>query len=209
MHKIIVAGIGTEIGKTVVSAILTTLFQGDYWKPVQCGNNEDLDTYQMQHYLDTNKHKIHPPCYSLKAPLSPHAAAKLENITIEKQAFILPKSLRPLIIEGAGGVLTPFTENLLCLDVFQEWSAKWVIVSKHYLGSINHTLLTLEALKHRNISIAGLVFNGLPSPETEIAILKNSKLPLLGRVLPEPIINKKTIQKYATQWKLQFIPLIH
>lgn len=197
MVKIMVAGIGTDVGKTVVSAILTTLLKGDYWKPIQCG--DDAETVRT--LLDPTKHTIHPPAYSLEAPLSPHHAARLENITICKEKIILPQTTAPLIIESAGGIFVPLTNNLLTFDLFKDWDCKWVIVSRHYLGSINHTLLTIDALKRHNIAIAGLIFNGEPNPDSEAAILEISKLPLLARLLPETTINKETIQRYAKQWQ--------
>jgi dethiobiotin synthetase len=109
MHRIMVAGIGTEVGKTVVSAILTILFKGDYWKPIQCG--EISDTSTMEKWLDMTKHTIHAPAYSLSAPLSPHQAARLENISIRRDNIFIPETTRPLIIEGVGGVLVPLTKK--------------------------------------------------------------------------------------------------
>lgn len=201
MHKIIVAGTGTDVGKTVVAAILTTLFNGDYWKPIQCGDEENSDTATMKKLIDTTRHNIYPSAYSLKAPLSPHHAARLENISIDLDSIVLPKTSRPLIIEGVGGIFVPLNNTTLSIDLYQTWKCKWIIVSKHYLGSINHTLLTLEVLKQRDISIAGIVFNGEPNPDTETAILEISQPPLLGRLLPETTINPQTIQRYAKEWQ--------
>lgn len=208
MHKILVAGIDTGVGKTVVSAILTVLFQADYWKPIQSGEEEISDTVLMKKWLSSTKHTIHPPTYSLKHRLSPHHAARLENISIKKDAFIFPQTKRHLIVEGAGGVLVPLTTKILTLDLFQAWGCAWVIVSKHYLGSINHTLLTIDALKRRHISLLGLIFNGAPNPDTEAAILEQSQLPLLGRVLPETHWNLNIFQTYAKQWYPHFSKLI-
>lgn len=199
MFKIIVAGIGTDVGKTVVSAILATLLEGDYWKPIQSGASEDSDSIKMQAFIEP--HRIHPPAYTLQAPLSPHHAARLENILICPRSIVPPLTTRPLIIEGAGGIFVPLTTNILTCDVLQTWECRWVVVSRHYLGSINHTLLTLEALKQRKIPIAGLVFNGDPNLDSEEAILAVSQAPLLGRIVPEPHLTPQTIQRYATQWK--------
>ncbi len=199
MHKIIVAGISTDVGKTVVSAILATLFNADYWKPIQCGEISDSDV--MKSLLDSNK--IHSSAYTLKAPLSPHHAARLDNISINIDQIIPPKTNKTLIIEGAGGIFVPVTLEKTTFDLFKQWKCTWIIVSKHYLGSINHTLLTINALKQHNIQIAGIIFNGEPNPDSESAILKLSNIPLLGRLLPEPKINAKTIQRYAKQWKIK------
>ena len=205
--KIMVAGSGTGVGKTVVSAVLTTLLQGDYWKPIQCGDEEISDTVQMRTLIELAKHKIHPPAYSLKAPLSPHHAARLENRLIHLN-FKPPQTVRPLIIESVGGVFVPLTTEKLTLDLFKRWNAIWVVVSRHYLGSINHTLLTIEALKRHRIPIAGLIFNGEPNPDSEAAILKISRIPLLGRLLPEKNLNLQTIKRYAKQWQPQINLLV-
>jgi dethiobiotin synthetase len=196
-----VAGIGTDVGKTLVSAILTTQLQADYWKPIQSGDEECLDTTLMRRWLDPSKHKVHQPAYSFKAPLSPHHASRLEGVSIDAHKMIVPDTSKTLIIEGVGGVFVPLSIDLLSIDVFQEWNCRWVIVSKHYLGSINHTLLTIEALKQRNIPILGIIFNGLKNDDSEAAIIQNSKVPFLARLLPEQNFNQQTIQRYALQWR--------
>lgn len=208
MNSIIIAGCGTEIGKTIVSAIITTAMQGDYWKPIQCGEAENSDTTMMHQLINVDKHCIYNPAYSLKAPLSPHHAARLEGVSIDIDSIIPPKTLRPLVIESVGGVLVPLNSHKLSIDLFNLWNSKWVIVSKHYLGSINHTLLTIEVLKQRKISIAGIIFNGEPNVDTETAILENSQISCLGRLLPESTINSTTIQRYAAQWKQRLSHLI-
>lgn len=195
MSNFLIAGSGTNVGKTVVAAILTTLLKGAYWKPIECG---DSDTAVLQNLIHS---PIYPPAYSLKAPLSPHHASRLENVTIDLNAFTLPQTNTHLIIESVGGVLVPLTRHLLSLDLFMRWECRWVIVSRHYLGSINHTLLTIEVLKSYQIPIAGIIFNGEPDPETESAILEMTDLPYLGSLLPEENITFTTIQKYAKQWQ--------
>jgi dethiobiotin synthetase len=204
MHKIMVAGIGTDVGKTIVSAILTTLLKGDYWKPIQCGNEENSDTAMMKKWLNTTKHTIHPSAYSLKAPLSPHHAARLENISITLDSITLPQTTRPLIIEGVGGILVPLTPKTSSIDLFKSWDCQWVIVSRHYLGSINHTLLTIEILKKLCLPILGIIFNGEHNSDSESAILEISQVSVLGRLLPEANLNPQTIQRYAKQWQPLF-----
>ncbi|MEI8365828.1 MAG: dethiobiotin synthase [Parachlamydiaceae bacterium] len=196
-----VSGVGTGVGKTIVSAVLTTLFQGDYWKPVQCGKEEGFDTDTMKMLIDTKKHHVYEPAYSFHAPVSPHHAARLEKTSFDAHTIIPPETTRPLIIEGVGGIYVPLTTKLLTIDLFASWDCQWVVVSRHYLGSINHTLLTIDALKQRKIPILGLVFNGEPHPDSEEAILQISQLPLLGRILPEVEINRKTIQRYVEEWQ--------
>lgn len=207
MHKIMVAGIGTDVGKTIVSAILTTLLKGDYWKPIQCGDEENSDTSTMKGWLDST-YTIHPPAYSLKAPLSPHHAARLESTSINLDSITLPQTTRPLIIEGVGGIFVPLTLKISSLDLFKSWDCQWVIVSKHYLGSINHTLLTLEALKKLGLPILGIIFNGEYNLDSESAILEISHVPVLGRLLPEANLNPQTIQRYANQWQPHFSKLL-
>lgn len=198
MKKIIVCGSGTGVGKTVVSAIITEALQGDYWKPIECG--EDSDTKTLQKLLPSLQKKIHPPSYSLRAPLSPHHAAKLEKTEINPACVILPDTQSPLIIETVGGVLVPLNQTILSIELFKTWPAIWILVSKNYLGSINHTLLTIEALKQRSINLGGIIFNGEPNPESEKAILRFSGLPCLSRIFPEKSISTTTIKEYAKKW---------
>jgi len=202
--RIIVAGSGTDVGKTVVSAILTTMLKGDYWKPVQCSDEGTSDTSVMKNLIDVTKHVIHPPSYSFKNSVSPHHAARLENISIDVNTIVPPQTDRHLIIEGVGGIYVPLTTRILTLDHFKKWGGQWIVVSRHYVGSINHTLLTLDALKRNGISVLGLIFNGHPNRDSEEAILERSQIPFLGRVLPESNLNRQTIQRYATQWQSQF-----
>ncbi len=199
MSKWIIAGCGTDVGKTVVAAIVTTMLKADYWKPIQCG--AITDTTIMHTLLAKTKHRLFAPAYSLHAPLSPHHAARLEDQEICPSRVLLPATNRPLVIEGVGGVLVPLTNTFLSIDLFKQWKCNWILVSRHYVGSINHTLLTIESLKQRDIPIAGLIFNGEPNADSERAILEYSKLPCLGRVFPETRIDFQTIQKYAKTWK--------
>jgi dethiobiotin synthetase len=200
MSLIMVAGIGTDVGKTIASAVLVHLLQGDYWKPIQCGDENDSDSSKMKAWTDPTQHTIHPSSYSLNAPVSPHHAARLAHVTIDPSSIILPSTSRPLIIEGVGGVLVPLTTKISTLDLFAAWACSWVVVVRHYLGSINHTLLTLDVLKRRSVRILGLIFNGEPESDSESAILQFSNLPVLGRLLPETTFNTKTFQKYSELW---------
>lgn len=195
--RIIVCGCGTDVGKTIVSAILVHALKADYWKPIQCGYDSDTHTIKT---LVKECHTF-PSTYTFSAALSPHHAARLEDLEIDVTKITPPITSRPLIIEMAGGILVPLNNKTLALDLFAHWEAHWILVSKHYLGSINHTLLTSEALKQRNIQLHGIIFNGAPNPDTESAILHFSKLPSMGRLRPEPSINPKTIERYSRQWK--------
>ena len=205
MKKLIVAGCGTEVGKTIVSAILVHALKGEYWKAVESGGEEGSDTSILKALLP--EAVIHTPVYSLKAPLAPHHAAKLEHLEMDHRRIVPPQTESPLIMEMAGGILVPLNRAVLMLDLFGSWKAEWIVVSKHYLGSINHTLLTLEALKRRNIDVKGLIFNGEPDPESEEAVLQFSKVPCIGRLLPEPDFTKSTMEKYARAWKQNLLTI--
>lgn len=201
MKKIIVTGCGTGVGKTVVSGIIAQGLLADYWKPIECGSDESSDSKTMRTWLNGAKGRIHPPSYTFKAPISPHAAARLENKWIDPALVRLPCTNRSLIIETVGGVLVPLNLDVRALDLFQSWEAIWIVVSRHYVGSINHTLLTIEELKRRGLALHSIVFNGRPNHESENAIIHYSKLPCLGRLYPEKEISPHVIKKYSLLWQ--------
>jgi dethiobiotin synthetase len=194
-----VTAIGTDSGKTLVSAILTEALQADYWKPIQSGKKDrDVDTVKR---LISNGHTIcHEERYLLTDPISPHAAAKRDGVAVELSEFVLPNtSGNHLVIEGAGGIMVPLNEKECVIDLISMISAKVVLVSNHYLGSINHTLLTVQELKRRNIAVKGIIFNGEPNEDTERVILAHSGYKFLLRILPEKKITQEVVMKYAIQ----------
>ncbi len=197
MKKIFVTGIGTNVGKTVVSAILTKALQADYWKPVQAGDLDNTDTMKVKKWLNNEACIFHPETYRLTQPMSPHAAAEIDNITINLQDFVLPASKNTLVIEGAGGVLVPLSHHLLIADLIKHLKTSVVVVSRHYLGSINHTLLTIAELKRRKIPIIGIVFNGEKNEASEDIILSQTAVPLLFRVDEEQLLSNKVIERYS------------
>lgn len=201
--NIIVAGIGTDVGKTFTSAILTKLFQADYWKPIQTGIDECCDWEFIKKMNPLCQ--IHPSIYSLKKPLSPDQAAKDQKVNIDINEIVIPKSNRMLIIEMAGGVLVPINECILTIDLFSQWDAEWILVIKDYLGCINHTLLTLEFLCKKNISPFGLIYNQFENDLNEKSIKNFTFLPILGKIFKEETINEQTIERYAQKWKQAFI----
>ena len=190
-----VTAIGTDSGKTVASAILCEALRADYWKPVQAGLPRDTDT--VKNLVTNTLTRFHPEQYLLSIPASPHAAARHDQITISLDKFLLPETNNTLIIEGAGGCLVPLNDEDLMIDLIKVLKAEVIVVSNHYLGSINHTLLTLEALTRRNLPVKGLVFNGETNIESERIILHRSHLECLLRIGNEPEINAATIKKYA------------
>ena len=158
VQTIFVTGIGTGIGKTVVAAILAEALQADYWKPVQAGYEDGTDSDWMRSVIQNNRTKIYPEVYRLKMPASPHLAAKNENrtISLEKIFTAFAQCVAPgrrLVIEGAGGLLVPLNEHELVIDLIRKLNAKVVLVSRHYLGSINHSLLTAQACRQKNIRV--------------------------------------------------------
>jgi dethiobiotin synthetase len=200
MKNIFVTGIGTDVGKTVVSAILMEALQYDYWKPVQSGVFYGTDSLTVRSLVKNTDLKVHTEAFVLKQALSPHAAAEQEGIEIDAENISLPKAERPLIIEGAGGVLVPLNHRFFVADLIRKFDCETVLVIQNYLGSTNHALLSIEALKVRNIPIKGLVFNGAPHKMTEEIIEHFSGLKIIGRILPEKNINPEFIKKYARQF---------
>jgi dethiobiotin synthetase len=193
-----VTGIDTDSGKTLVSAILCQALQADYWKPVQAGLPRDADTVKN---LTNNSVRIFPEAYILKTPASPHAAAALDGVTIELAKFIAPDTEHDLIIEGAGGCLVPLNDTDFVIDIAPEVADAVILVADLYLGSINHTLLTVEALKKRELPVKGIIFNGKSNSESERIILHHSGLPCLLRITPEENIDHETVKRYAEQLK--------
>lgn len=196
----IIAGIGTEIGKTVCSAIVTKALQAAYWKPVQAGNLTDGDAYWVQQWvLGTS---VFPSTYALTNPLSPHTAAELDGVTINLDAFILPPTTENLVVELAGGIMVPLNETQTNVDLIVQLGLPVILVSKNYLGSINHTLMTYEILKSRRISIAGIIFNGPTNQSGEAFIVNHTGLPVLLRVHEEKEINPSIIAHYAESFHI-------
>jgi len=190
-----VTGIGTGIGKTIVSAIITEHLQADYWKPVQAGDLDQSDSLKVQRLISNVNTTIHPECYQLTQPMSPHASAKLDQIEIQLSNFKLPETKRPLIVEGAGGLMVPLNEKELIVDLIAFLNLEIILVSQNYLGSINHTLLTIDTLQQRGLKIKGVVFNGEANAESERYILNYSQLKCIGKIPPLENIDKETIRK--------------
>src|ERR1700744_3322482 len=147
-----ITGIGTGIGKTIVSAVLTEKLRADYWKPVQSGDLDDTDTLKVKNLESNELSVFHPETYRLTQPYSPHKSAAIDGISIKKQKFVAPKTSNNLIIEGAGGLMVPLNDNFLMIDLIKQLNAAVILVSQNYLGSINHTLLSAAILKQYGIN---------------------------------------------------------
>ena len=198
MKKIFVTGIGTDVGKTVVSAILAEALEADYWKPVQAGDLENSDSIKVENLISNTKTKIHTEGIKLNSPMSPHAAAEIDNVEIRLTDFCLPETNNNLIVEGAGGLMVPLNDKDLIIDLIKHLGIDVVLVSQNYLGSINHTILSIDALKNRGINVLGIIFNGDSNKETEKYILNYSKLPCLGRIEQHTEVNKEIVLNYKS-----------
>ncbi len=204
--KLFITGIGTDVGKTVVSAIVTQALEADYWKPVQAGDLDQSDTHKIKAYVSNSKTKFYENSYALNTPASPHYAAEIDGVTIDLAKIATPKTKNHLVIEGAGGIFVPLNNHDTIIDLIQP-DYKVIVVSRHYLGSINHTLLTIEALKNRNITIAGIIFKGAENKATESIILSKTNVNYIGRLETEPYINQNVINEYADLWRENILKL--
>lgn len=200
MKSFVIAGIGTEIGKTVVSAIVVEALQADYWKPVQSGAITDSDTETVRSLISNTRSRFHSEAYRLREPLSPHAAAEIDGVAVEMDKLVLPQTDNHLVIELAGGLMVPLNRHDLSIDWIARNRLPVLLVSRNYLGSINHTLLSVEACRNRNIPLLGIIFNGPETPATESVILSLTGLPCLGRVEQESEINQEVVAHYAEKF---------
>lgn len=203
-NQFIVAGIGTEIGKTFISSILVEALEANYWKPIQSGGLDYTDTDTVKGLVTNQKSVFYPEAYRLTQPLSPHAAAEIDGVTIEVEDFQLPQTTAPLVVELAGGLMVPLNSDVLNIDLIEKFNLPVVLVTRNYLGSINHTLLSVHLLQSRGIAIKGLIFNGLSNPATESFILNHTKLPLLAKVEEHSEITPSLVSHYATVFKSIF-----
>ncbi len=200
--KLIVAGIGTDIGKTIVSAVLCESSGANYWKPVQAGSLDDSDSHQLQRLVSRKEFKVIPEKYRLTKAMSPHAAAKYDGLIISREELLgastrILEQQQKLIIEVAGGLMVPLSDNYLNIDFMEDIALPVVLVTQCYLGSINHTMLSIELLKSRKIPIEGLIFNGDINEESKRFILEYSKVKLLSEIPLAPHLGKQFIKHHA------------
>jgi dethiobiotin synthetase len=194
--KLFVTGISTDVGKTIASSIIVEALQADYWKPIQAGDLDNSDTDKVKSLISNAKSQFHPNTYALQTPASPHLAAEIDNIKIDLKKTSEPKTKNHLVVEGAGGIFVPLNENDLVVDLIRK-DYQVIVVSRHYLGSINHTLLTIEALQNKKNIIAGIIFSGNENQATEQIILNKTNLKMIGRIDDEPYFDKNVISYYA------------
>ena len=208
--SIFITGIGTGIGKTVVSAIITEALEADYWKPVQAGYTKGTDSEWIRSVITNDRSKIHPEVYKLKLPASPHIAAQNENIEISLEKIYssyrqLPSDIHrntnsPLIIEGPGGLLVPLNEKAFVTDLIKKLNTAVILVSRNYLGSINHSLLTAQVCRQKNIPVLGWIFND-EYMHYEEDIVRWSGYPKLGFISKLENPDKKAIRGEADKIK--------
>ena len=189
----VITGTDTDIGKTVFAAALTAALGGSYWKPVQAGLVDGTDSETVAQIGGISPSKILPERHRLKTPASPHFSAAQEGITIALDDLVIPPVDGPLIIEGAGGALVPVNPRLLFADVFAQWAVPVIIVASTRLGTINHSLLTIEALRGRGVQIHGIAFTGPEVRDSETiicdigAVKRLGRLPMIDKLSPESL----------------------
>jgi dethiobiotin synthase len=196
---IFVTGTDTDIGKTVVSACLVRALNADYWKPIQSGLVDGRDRDSVSTLAELNEKRIHPSTYELQAPLSPHEAARLENVSLNMDELILPTTDNSLVVEGAGGVLVPINSEFLMIDLMARLGLPVIVVARSGLGTINHTLLTLEALRTRNIDILGIIVNGPKNPANVEAIQTYGRTNILLELEPISPLDAEGVSTVAKQ----------
>jgi dethiobiotin synthetase len=177
-----VTGTDTDVGKTVVSAWLVARLDGCYWKPVQAGNHSETDSAIVQRLTGARPGRILPEAYVLPEPIAPHEAARRAGIAIDLERLVPPPCDRPLVVEGAGGVLVPLTDNAFVIDLARELELPVILVTRSTLGTINHTLLSLEAIRRRGLALAGVVVNGPETPHNRAAIERYGQVEIIAEI---------------------------
>lgn len=195
-----ITGISTEVGKTISSAIVVESLQADYWKPIQSGDLDNSDTMKVKSLISNSISTFFPSSYEFDYPASPHLSAQMGGRHIELAHIKRPHSSNTLVIEGAGGLFVPLNERNTILDLMLP-TDKIVLISRHYLGSINHTMLSVEALQRRGLNIFGIIFSGEENTATESWIASYTQIPIIGRIEEEPFFDKNTIKRYANLFK--------
>tara|TARA_R110001592_G_scaffold46395_1_gene147631 strand:+ start:206 stop:817 length:612 start_codon:yes stop_codon:yes gene_type:complete len=197
-----VTAIGTDSGKTLVSAVLVEALKADYWKPIQAGI--PMDTTTVKELVSNEITQFHTETHVFKIPASPHAAAKFEHLSIQLDDFVLPETTNDIVIEGSGGVLVPINQDDYVIDIARELSAPVILVVNLYLGCINHTLLTVDYLKRHEIPVLGIIFNGESNFESESIIEEKSGYKVLLRLPKLSMINKEIVKYWADELMLSW-----
>jgi dethiobiotin synthetase len=204
--KLFITGISTDVGKTIASSIIVEALEADYWKPIQAGDLENSDTAKVQSRISNNKSVFHKNSYALNTPASPHLAAEIDDITIDLGEIKEPVINNHLVVEGAGGLFVPLNDKEFVIDLIKP-DYKVIVVCRHYLGSINHTLLTIEALQNRKLNIAGIIFSGSENKSSETIILNSTGITCIGRIDEEPYFDQSVIKEYADLFRENLLGL--
>lgn len=205
-RTLIVTGTDTSVGKTVFAAALASALGARFWKPVQAGPDEDggSDTLKVARLAGIAPGRVHPEAYRLATPCSPHRAAEIDGVEIDPTRLALPQAEGPLVVEGAGGVLVPLTRSLLYADQFALWGAPVVLVARTALGTINHSLLSLEALRARSVPVAGVAFVGEANEDSEATICAMGNAKRLGRLpLVDPLTPTALREAFAAAFRVE------
>ncbi len=197
-----VTGIGTDVGKTIASAIVAEALKADYFKPIQAGDLDNGDSKSVGDLLSNDKSEILPNAYRLSEPMSPHAAAKIDGIDLIASEIIRPELKNNLVIEGAGGLLVPINDQETIADLIRE-TDRVILVSQNYLGSINHSLLSIAYLNAAGINLSGIIFNGPSNAESERIILAKAGCPCIGRIKQEDFFTKELVRSYADTFRTE------
>lgn len=195
-----VAGSDTEVGKTVVAACLVRALDADYWKPVETGLEQGSDTAEVLRLTGLPADRLHPSAYALQVPLSPHEAARLEGVEIALDAFVLPATGRPLVVEGAGGLMVPLNRRYFMIDLIERLGLPVILVVRSGLGTINHTLLSLDALRSRSLPVEGVILNGPPNPANRAAIEYYGEVRVLAEIPRLESIDRKTVSRLSAKF---------
>ena len=201
-RPIFITGIGTGVGKTIVSAVLVEKLKADYWKPIQSGDLDNSDTALVRSLVSNMTTVFHPEAYRLTQPFSPHKSAAIDGIYIDPEKILLPETNNQLIIEGAGGLMVPLNENYLMIDLIKKLNAEVILVSKNYLGSINHTLMSAEILKQKGITLNSIVFCGERDLSSQKIIMKHIKTESL-HIPFFSVLNRMSISKFTSEFHFQ------
>jgi dethiobiotin synthetase len=201
--RIVVTGTDTEIGKTVFAAGLADLLGASYWKPIQSGLDGETDSEIVARLGGLGEDRIMPERYRLNTPVSPHQSAAIDGVHIDANELVVPDtSGRPLVIEGAGGLMVPLDPSALYIDVFARWRIPVVLCARTSLGTINHSLLSIEALRLRDIGLLGIAFIGDSHPESERAICEIGRVKRLGRLPRLSPLTRSTLREaFAAAFK--------
>ena len=201
-----VTGTDTGVGKSVACAWLLHRWQASYWKPIQAGVEPESDTAFVRRLSGLPVPRFHPPAYTLALPRSPHEAARKEGVEIRMDRLMLPSDNRPLIVEGAGGVMVPLNDHHLMLDLMAHLGLPVIVVARTALGTINHTLLSLTCLRHRGIPLEGVILNGPPDPDNRQAIAHYGQVTILAEIPPLQPLNAGSLM--ANDWEVR-VPRCH